>query len=368
MGCNCCKKKKVPGKNIPEEIPEEQAQKEDDMDENLISASNRESETEINNIKSKPSQELPSTDIETDTEKNLDTATSIPEIKEPLPYEIFLKDYLDENIDNTEIFDKKWYSDIEKDKIIYSKRSIIAMINEAYDSKNEDFKEAYNKPPLFLAIKSSGSFITDEFQVAKNIYTVSKTSLPPNTSLKMLSKYMLSVKERNTWDPQLKLYEIVEGSEEGKEIKCILHNWMKSPMFLISQRDIVEKRFDFFHEGRFISYESSVNDDYIPLEEDVTRINDIICIQEIYEENENFIFRALNQVNAKVNLPQAIINMTLSGKLLDFYGGIVNAVNRDYKEGKLIFEDNEGNIIDINNNINNNDDCEKIQINLNDKE
>ena len=358
MGCNCCKKRKVQGKNVPEEIPEDQAQKEDDIEENLISASNRETETEINNIKNKPSQELPSTDIETDIEKNIDTGSSLPEV--------FLKDYLDENIDNTEIFDKKWYSDIEKDKIIYSKRSIIAMISEAYDPKNEDFKEVYNKPPLFLAIKSSGSFITEEFQVAKNIFTISKTALPPNTSLKMLSKYMLSVKERNTWDPQFKLYEIIEGSEEGKEIKCILHNWMKSPMFLISQRDIVEKRFDFFHEGKFISCESSVNDDYIPLVEDVIRINDIICIQEIIEEDENIVFRALTQVNAKINLPQAIINMTLSGKLLEFYNGIVNAVNRDYKEGKLVFEDNEGNIID--NDINNNKDCENIKINSNEKE
>ena len=119
-------------------------------------------------------------------------------------------------------------------------------------------------------------------------------------------------------------------------------------MFLVSERDIVEKRFDFFYEGKFYSYESSVNDDYIPLEENVTRINDIICVQSISEENDNIVFRAITQMDAKVSLPQAIINTTLSGKLSDFYKGIINGINKDYEEGNLVFEDNEGNIIENN--------------------
>ena len=106
------------------------------------------------------------------------------------------------------------------------------------------------------------------------------------------------------------------------------------------------------------------------MEENVTRINNIICLKEIFEGNENFEFRALTQVNAKINLPQAIINVTLSGKLVNFYNGIINAVNKDYKEGKLVFEDNEGNII-LDNNISknsNNIDSDIIRINLNDRE
>ena len=353
MGCcNCCKRKKLEENPIPEN--QDPTEDEEDLKEKLID-SNR--PTDINNAKS--IQELPST--ENATEKNPDTENNIQEIKEPMPYEIFLKDYLDETIDNTEIFDKKWYSDLEKDKIIYSKRTIIAMINEAHDEKNNDYKEIYNKPPLVIAIKSNGSFLSDQFQVTRNIFTINKNNLPKNTSIKMLFKYMLNVTERNSWDTQFKLYKVIEGSEEGKEPKCILHNWMKSPMFLVSERDIVEKRYDFFHNGKFISCESSVNDDYIPLEENVTRINDIISMHEVYEENDNFVFRALTQLDAKVNLPQVIINTTLSGKLSNFYNGIINAINRDYKEGKLIFEDNDGNIIE-NNNIDNNNDSVKINI------
>ena len=342
--CCCCKRRNV----------SEEEQNDDDIELKLLNSTTKESD--INNIKA--TQELKIK--ENDKEKNIVKEKSSPEQKNLMPYEIFLKDYLDENIDNSDVFDKKWYSEIEKDKIIFSKRSIIALINQAFDDKNQEFKEIYNKPPLVISIKSSGSFITDKYQLLKNIFITNKSSFPKNTSLKMISKYMLNSKERNSWDTQFKLYEIIEGNEDGKEIKCILHNWTKSPIFLVSERDIVDKRYDFFHNGRFYSFESSVNDDYIPLEEDVVRINDIIYIQEIYEEKENFVFRTLSQMNTKVDLPQAIINPTLHGKILNFFDGVINAMNNDFEEGKLIFVNNDGNIIENNN-------SDFIKINVDDK-
>ncbi len=345
MGARCCK-----GENIQRKtFSEQQTQTDDDLSGNIYDPNNMSSSRESNlNNNPEINQQLPPKEndennnkinIENDND-NDNNNNKNPESNEPMAYQIYLKDYLDEKIDNTEIFENKWYNDIEKGKIIYSKRVIVAMINKAFDEKNEDFKEIYNKPPLTLSIKSTGSFITDEFQVSKNVYIANKNSFPKNTSIKMISKYMLNTKERMNWDPQLKSYTLIEGSEEGKEIKCILHNWTKSPMFLVSERDCVDKRYDFFHEGIFYSFESSVNDDYIPLDEKVTRINDIIFIQQVYEENENIIFKAVTQMNAKVSLPQAIINATLSGKLLDFYKGVIDAINRDFDEGKLIFEDN----------------------------
>lgn len=350
MGCLCCLKK---GNKT---ISEDQKKIDNDLTQKLCDSSNINRESDIKNS-IKESQGTPS--IENIKEKIDETNTDnevikIEETKTLMPYEIYLKDFLDEKIDNTEVFEKKWYNDLEKDKIIYSKRSIIAMLNKAFDPNNKDYKETHTKHPLFISIKSNGSFISEQFQVTKSIYIVNKNEVPKNTTIKMLARYMVNVKERNSWDTQLKSYKIIEGSEEGKEVKCIIHNWTKSPIFLVSERDIVEKRYDFFHDGAFYNYESSVNDDYYHLEEDVVRITDIICIQEIHEENDNFIFRNITQMDAKVSLPQAIINTTLSSKLTNFYKGIVDAVNKDFNEGKLIFEDNDGNIIENNTNEDNN--------------
>ena len=336
MGCRCCKGNKLQSKTFSEQqtqtdiLPSETnfESKMNDSNNNNINNFNKEKENnnnENNNFK--------------------------PDVKVKMPYEEILKDYLDEKIDGTEVFDKKWYSNLEKDKIIYSKRSIIAMINSAFDDKNEEYKEIYNKEPLVIAIKSTGSFLSDQFQVIRSVYTVNKNIYPPNTTIRMITKYLIYIKERSSWDTQLKLYKVIEGSEEGNEVKCLVQNWTKSPMFLVSERDIVEKRYDFYHEGKFLSFASSVNDDYYPIEKKVTRITDIIFIEELYEEDNNIILKALTQMDAKVSLPQAIVNATLSTKLLDFYNGLAKAMNKDYKEGKLVFEDNEGNIIE-NNNLN----------------
>ena len=262
-----------------------------------------------------------------------------------MPYEFILKDYLDEKIDGKEVFDKKWYSDLEKDKIIYSKRSIVAFLKSLFDDKNNEFVELYNKDPLSIYVNSKGTFLSNEFQVVRSIYTINKNIYPPKTSIRMIAKYLNFIKERSSWDKQLKSYKIIEGSEKGNEVKCIVQNWLKSPMFLVSERDIIDKRYEFFYEGKFYSCESSVNDDYYPLDKNVTRINDIISIEELYEENDNIVLKAITQMNTKVSLPQAIINATLSTKLLDFYKGLADAMNNDYKNSKLIFEDNDGNII-----------------------
>ena len=256
-----------------------------------------------------------------------------------MPYELIYRDYLDEKIDGTDVFDKKWYSDLEKGKIIYSKRSILAMIKAAFENKNQEFKEIYNKDTLSIAVNCNGSFLTNQFQVVRSIYKVNKDIYPPNTSIRMISKYLNYIKERSSWDPQIKLYKVIEGSEEGKEVKCIVQNWLKSPMFLVSERDIIEKRYEFYYEQKFYSCMSSVNDDYYPLDKKVTRINDIIFIEELYKENDNIILKAITQMNTKVNLPQAIMNATVPTKLGEFYKGLANAMNKDYENGKLIFEE-----------------------------
>ena len=347
------KEKKEKGKKERREKEEEEELK-GEPNEILIEVKEEEKEQNEEINKDKEKSDINKEEIKKDEmeeNKNNDENIIKIEINENekknllMPYELILKDYLDEKIDSSEVFDKKWYSDLEKDKIIYSKRSIIAFIKSCFDEKNTEFIQLYNKDPLIIAINSNGTFLSKEFQVVRSIYTVNKSIYPPKTSIRMIAKYLNFIKERSSWDTQLKSYKIIEGTENGSEVKCIVHNWLKSPMFLVSERDIIDKRYEFFYEGKFYSCESSVNDDYYPLEENVTRINDIISIEELYEENENIVLKAITQMNTKVSLPQAIVNATLAKKLLDFYKGLADAMNNDFENGKLVFEDNNGNII-----------------------
>ena len=272
---------------------------------------------------------------------SLDEKNVIDKIKNNLmPYEIVLKDYLDKTIDGNEVFEKKWYSDIEKDKIIYSKRSIIAMINAAFEDKDKKYTELYNKEPLKIYLNRDGSLITDQFHIIRSCYKVNKNIYPPNITIRTISKYLNFVKERSSWDKQLKSYKVIEGNEEGKEVKCVVQNWTKSPMIFVSERDIIDKRFEFYHNKKYYCFESSVNDDYYPLDESVTRMNEFIFIEELYEENDYIILKAITQIDTKVSLPQYLMNSTFPAKLLSFYNDLANALNNDYKEGKLVMENN----------------------------
>ena len=262
------------------------------------------------------------------------------EESQKIPYEIILKDYLDENIDGTDVFNQNWYSNIEKNKIIFSKRSIIALIKEAFDDKRKEFRELYNdKKGLQISINSKGSLINNKIQVVRSIYKNNKDIYPPKTTIRMIFRYLNFIKERSSWDSQLKAYKILEGSEDGKEINCIVQNWLKSPLPLVSERDIIDKRYEFYQDGKIYSFESSVNDELYPPKKGITRIYDYMSIEELYEE-DNFIYlKAITQMDTKVSLPQKAINSTIPKKISKFYTNLAKAMNNDYKKGKLIFED-----------------------------
>ena len=180
---------------------------------------------------------------------------------------------------------------------------------------------------------------TDQFQIVRSIYKINKSVYPPKTTARMVLRYLNFTKERSSWDSQLKLYKILEGSEEGKEVKCLVHNWLKSPMFFVSERDFVDKRYEFIYEGKIYSFESSVNDELYPPKDSVTRMFDYMSIEELYEENNLIYLKAITQMDTKVSLPQSVVNTTLSKKLLDFYNNLANAMNEDYENGNLIFEE-----------------------------
>lgn len=62
---------------------------------------------------------------------------------------------------------------------------------------------------------------------------------------------------RISWDDGYKEFTKIEGNNEVYVIK----SWMKSPMFIISERDIVDKRIEFFKEDIYYNFASSINDD-----------------------------------------------------------------------------------------------------------
>ena len=310
--CNCCKDQQI----LKPNLIDSETQTDDDynINEQLINGkiinSDIIDEKKIQLIKAK-------NEITTEEKK--------------MPYEIVLKDFLDEKINNTDIFPEKWYREEEKSKIIFSRRSIIAIINYEFDENNKDYNEIYNKPPLVISIKSNGTFINNEFQIVKSIFTAPKNTLPPNINIDTIAYYLIFEKKRNEWDPQIKEYKLIEGEEKNG----LLYIKNKSPMIFVSERDIVEKKFDFMYNGSYYLFESSVNDEFYPIEKNVVRTVDIVFATQICEDENNFYFKNLTQMDAKVSLPQTLLNTALPNNITNYFTGGIKAMNNDYENGKL---------------------------------
>ena len=294
------------------------------------------------------------TNINQDIEKssNLTDEFSISK-KEKKIYEITFEKYLNPSIDNTELFNKNWYREGEYEIMEYSKRSIIALHDYIFDDETKLFREFYNKENLILSINESGSIFSKN-AVIRMYYKLDKNQLPKNTSIQDLLEYLTYTNKRMYWDDQLKIYKVIEGNETEK---CIIQNWMKSPIFFMSERDILEKKVDFYENGILYTFESSVNDNYIEIPKDVVRITDFIFLTSITENDNEFIIRTINQVDYKMNSPNSLLCTTMSGKIPTWYKKFVETINKDFDEGKfipgkkIIVDNSNKNENKVNNNI-----------------
>ena len=70
---------------------------------------------------------------------------------------------------------------------------------------------------------------------------------------------MFNPVERKKYDPNIKDFHIFE--ETRKECSYVFRLALKSQVFFISDRDGVNKKINFMHNGGLFCYDSSVDDD-----------------------------------------------------------------------------------------------------------
>ena len=98
-------------------------------------------------------------------------------------------------------------------------------------------------------------------------------------------------------------------------------------MIFVSERDVVEKRYDFYDNDIYYDFSSSVNENYIPLEENIVRMMDHCCVYKMYEEKEEINFISITQVDTKYNLPNAMLSYQLPINYKKWYDSLINSLN-----------------------------------------
>ena len=211
--------------------------------------------------------------------------------------------------------------DYEKEVMIFTKNGFEKLYEELINLDN--FKSIWNKDELSIDIRYEGTPMNNKFYLVKAIYKLKKSLLQYNKDIGSLVDYCYDPKLRIMWDEAIKSLEKYEGNDNS-HIVC---TWGKSPVFFVSERETIEKRFIFNKGNSTFVVSTSIPLDVFELKENVVRIVDYLNLLKIYEEGEYIVFSSLNQVDFKMPIPQMLINITLPSTSTNWYANLVKFAN-----------------------------------------
>ena len=229
------------------------------------------------------------------------------------------------------IFPKNYLNTAELNPNIhfeFTREKIISFIEDEI-KHNISYKNLVNKNGFDIYIKESGSIFNSEIAMIKMFYKMPKSAFTnKDINVKIIDKYMNEPEKRLKWDTTIREYKILE--RQSSEV-YLLYYICKSPMLFVSERDVVDKRFDFYVEETYYDFSSSVKDDLKPIDEDIVRMQDHCSICKIYEDNNEFNIISITQVDAKYKMPYAMMSVQLPIKYKEWYDALISAINEEYK-------------------------------------
>ena len=211
-------------------------------------------------------------------------------------------------------------------KSIFTKEKMIKFIEDLINDKTS-FTPLINKNGFDIYIKESGSIFSSQFPMIKMYYKIPKSSFTrQNVTVKLIDEYMNDPEKRLKFDNTIRAYKIIERI--NKEV-YLLHYICKSPMIFVSERDVVDKRYDFYEGDVYYDFSSSTKDDLIPLDENIVRITDHCSVCKIFEDNDGFNIVSITQVDTKFNMPPAVMKTQLPTRYKEWYDALVNEINKE---------------------------------------
>ena len=225
------------------------------------------------------------------------------------------------------VFPSKVYRKDEKEiSLNLSKEKIVEITNKEFLICN-DYKIFYKKDGLILSSKES-SLLTNKFPLIKMEYKISKSEFKKNINKEDIINTLKDIKNRKKWDENIKEIKIIEEYDNS----YLIHTSYNKPIFFISERDILEKKVEFYFNNNYYSYCSSVshelNEKYKE-NKNVVRIFNYISVYKIEEDENYFYFKSLNQIDYKMNVPNNLMNITLPIKIINWYKKLESVVVKE---------------------------------------
>ena len=223
--------------------------------------------------------------------------------------------------------------DYEKN-LKFTKKSFIELFNKLWNL--DKYKKIWDKDNLTIEIRGEGSELNNEFNLIKIVYKQLKSEIiEENANIQAYVDFLYEPSLRILWDKILKNIEIYEGD---KKSNYVLSTWAKSPVFFMSERDCLEKRFIFKNPDEKATYimSSSVPEEMFPPKTEVVRITNYCNYYKIIDEGEYIGFLSLNQTDFKMPIPQFLMNATLPTTTKDWQNNLIK-FSKEITYDKLTF-------------------------------
>ena len=232
---------------------------------------------------------------------------------------------LNENIDDDELLlreDSPLICDYEKNVITFTHNGFLDLLNSLWNL--DSYKSVYDKDDLSILLRYEGTPMNSKFYLIKIIYKIKKSQLKYNKDTDSIMDYCYDVKLRMLWDDALRAYERYEGTDSA----FIICTWAKSPVFFVSERETIEKRFRFKKDNDVYIMSTSIPLDIYEEKENVVRFIDFLNLIKVSDEGDYISICSLNQVDFKMPIPQMLINITLPSTSRSWYDNIKKFSNK----------------------------------------
>jgi hypothetical protein len=126
-----------------------------------------------------------------------------------------------------------------------------------------------------------------------------------------------------SYDKAIKEFRIYEKTDHYFIFKL----WYFSPMLFVNERDIVDKRVHFDKDGVHYSIATSLEShDQAPVNSSALRVQTFVNSTILSEDEDNFYFNCFTQIDAKMAIPETILNFTIPSKSTEWYKNYIKKI------------------------------------------
>ena len=214
---------------------------------------------------------------------------------------------------------------IREDERKYLKFSKEYIINYLSELSQKNFINKYEDKFLNLSILEGNELSKDTSVIRTEI--VRQKSLF-NKRVPTLEEFVNPIfipELRKQWDKNYKEFELIRTINKSTHIAKIVSTVQ---LTLIPERECYDKRTFFFDNGVFYYFCSSIPDTFYPPKKEPVRVRNYLGALIIKEDNENFYIDSFNQVDIKMEVPEALIVMSFPWKMKEFFDALIELFNK----------------------------------------